>query len=137
MHILIAGLASGLFMAQTFITIGCIAAFFALKDPPPAVAVMLARFPPGVFVMTVVIFAYPVWGIVGVFLALLFIALQDAAPGAGLGSPNIAYTIGVSLVTIALAIPLIVLAKRLWLGVACVTLLAVAIFGWLMPLLAS
>ena len=137
MDILIAGLASGVFMAQLFITIGCITAFFALKDPPPAIAVMLARFPPGVFVMTIVVFAYPVWGVIGIVSAFLFLALQNAAPGGGLGSPNLAYTAFVSLASVALALPLIILAKRLWSGVAGITLSAIAIFGWLLPLLAS
>lgn len=137
MDILIAGLASGVFMAQLFITIGCITAFFALKDPPPAIAVMLARFPPGVFVMTIVIFAYPVWGVIGLVSAFLFLALQNAAPGAGLGSPNLIYTAFVFLASIALALPLIILAKRLWSGVVGITLSAIAIFGWLLPLLAS
>ena len=137
MDILIAGLASGVFMAQLFITIGCITAFFALKDPPPAIAVMLARFPPGVFVMTIVIFAYPVWGIIGLVSAFLFLALQNAAPGSGLGSPNLVYTAFVFLASVALALPLIILAKRLWSGVAGITLSAIAIFGWLLPLLAS
>ena len=137
MDILIAGLASGAFMAQLFITIGCITAFFALKDPPPAIAVMLARFPPGVFVMTIVVFAYPVWGIIGLVSAFLFLALQNAAPGAGLGSPNLVYTAFVSIASVALALPLIILAKRLWSGVAAITLSAIAIFGWLLPLLAS
>lgn len=137
MDILIAGLASGVFMAQLFITIGCITAFFALKDPPPAIAVMLARFPPGVFVMTIVIFAYPVWGIIGLVSAFLFLALQNAAPGSGLGSPNLVYTAFVFLASVALALPLIILAKRLWSGVAGITLSAIATFGWLLPLLAS
>lgn len=137
MDILIAGLAAGVFMAQLFITIGCITAFFALKDPPPTIAVMLARFPPGVFVMTVVIFAYPVWGIIGLVSAFLFLALQNAAPGEGLGSPNLVYTAFVFLASVALALPLIILAKRLWSGVVGTTLSAIAIFGWLLPLLAS
>ncbi len=137
MAILIAGLATGIFMAQIFVTVGCVTAFLALRDPPPALGVMLARFPPGIFVMTVVVFAYPVWGVIGLVSAFLYIALQNGAPGSGLGSPNMVYTIGVSLAAIALALPLIVLAKRLWPGVASVTLASIAIFGWLLPLLAS
>ena len=137
MYILIAGLASGVFMAQVFITIGCVTAFFALKDPPPAIAVMLARFPPGVFVMTIVAFAYPVWGVIGLVSAFLFLALQNAAPGEGLGSPNLMYTAFVSLASVALALPVVVLAKRLWSGVVGITLSAIAIFGWLLPILAS
>lgn len=137
MDILIAGLASGVFMAQAFITIGCITAFFALKDPPPAIGVILARFPPGVFVMTIVVFAYPVWGVIGIVSAFLFLALQNAVPGEGLGSPNLVYTAFVSLASVALSLPVIVLGRRLWIGVVSITLSLIAIFGWLLPLLAS
>ena len=137
MAILIAGLAAGVFMAQIFITVGCLTAFFALKDPPPAFAVMLARFPPGVFVMTIVFFAYPLWGVIGIVAAFLFIALENGAPGGGLGSPNMVYTIGVTLAAIALALPIAILARRLWPGVAGMTVASIAIFGWLLPLLAS
>ena len=137
MAILIAGLATGVFMAQIFITVGCLTAFFALRDPPPALAVMLARFPPGVFVMTIVFFAYPLWGVIGIVAAFLFIALENGAPGGGLGSPNMVYTIGVTLAAIALALPIAILARRLWPGVAGMTVASIAIFGWLLPLLAS
>ena len=137
MATLIAGLATGMFMAQIFVTVGCVTAFFALRDPPPALGVILARFPPSVFVMTIVVFAYPIWGVIGLVSAFLFIALQNGAPGSGLGSPNMVYTVGVSLAAIAIALPLIVLAKRLWPGVASVTLASIVIFGWLLPLLAS
>lgn len=137
MAILIAGLAAGIFMAQVFITVGCLTAFFAIKDPPPALAVVLARFPPGIFVMSIVVFAYPMWGVIGLVSAFLFIALENAAPGGGLGSPNMVYTVGVTLAAVALALPIGLLARRLWPGVAGITLASIAIFGWLLPLLGS
>ena len=137
MAFLIAGLASGLFMAHIFITIGCVTMFFALKNPPPAFAVLFARFPPGVFVISVMIFSYPVWAIIGTALAFLFLALQNAFPGAGLGSPNLIYTVGVSFAAILLALPLIFLAGRLWTGLVCITIFSIATFGWMLPLLAS
>ena len=137
MAILIAGLAAGVFMAQIFVTVGCLTAFFALKNPPPALAIILARFPPGAFVMTAVIFAYPLWGIIGLVSAFLFIALENGAPGGGLGSPNIVYTVGVTLAAIALALPISILARQLWPGVACTAVACIMIFGWLLPLLAS
>ena len=137
MALLIAGLASGMFMAHIFITVGCLTLFFAIKDPPPALAATLARFPPGVFVMSLVIFSYPVWAIIGTVLSFVFIASQNAVPGSGLGSPNLAYTVGVSVVTILLTLPIIILARRFWTGVACIALFSIATFGWMLPLLAT
>ena len=137
MDIIIAGLASGALMAQTFIAVGCVTAFFVIKEPPPPLAVFLARFPPGAFVMVVVIAAYPVWAIVGVVLAFLFLALRNGVPGAGLGTANLAYTLGVTVASITLAAPLTLLVRRLWPGMIVMTLCTVSIFGWLLPFLAS
>ena len=137
MDILIAGLASGAFMAQVFIMVGCLTAFFALKNPPPALAGMLERFSPAVLVAGIVVAAYPTWGVVGVVLAFLFVALENGFPGSGLGSPNLAYSVGVTLASLALAAPIAILAQRLWVGVVSLTAASVGIYGWLLPLLAS
>lgn len=137
MNTLIAGFASGMFMAQLFITVGCLTAFFALKDPTPSAVVMFSRFSPAIFVMSVVVFSYPLWCIIGLILAFLFRVLQNAVPGPGLGSPNVVYTVGVSVALLMLALPVLVLAKRLWKGITCITLLGIATFGWMLPLLAS
>ena len=96
MTTLLAGMASGVLMAKFFILIGSLTAFAALRNPPSYLAGIMARFPPGGLIIAMVIIAYPVWTIIGVILALLFLALQNGVPGGGLGSPNIAYTAGVS-----------------------------------------
>ena len=137
MDILIAGLASGALMAQTFVAVGCVTAFFIVKNPPAPLAVFLARFPPGAAVIGVVVASYPVWGIVGVIWAFLFLALRSGIPGAGLGSPNLAYTLGVSVASIALAIPLTLAFRRLWPFLSVMTVSSAGIFGWLLPFLAS
>jgi hypothetical protein len=124
-------------MASVFVTLGVFMAFALVKDPSPAMAVMLARFPPGGAVMAVVVLAYPVWGAVGIILGLLFLALQNGVPGGGLGSPNVAYSIAVTAATFLLAVPVILLLRRVWQGVVGMALSSVAIFGWLLPLLAS
>ena len=45
MSFLAAGLATGALMAQTFIMIGCLTAFFLLKNPPPHLKPVLTRYP--------------------------------------------------------------------------------------------
>ena len=137
MGALIAGVASGAFMASVFVTLGVFMAFALVKDPPPAAAVMLARFPPGGAVMTVVALAYPIWGGIGLIMGLLFLALQNGIPGGGLGSPNLAYSVSVAAAAALLAAPLALLLRRVWQGVVGIALFSVAIFGWLLPFLAS
>lgn len=124
-------------MASVFVTLGVFMAFTLLKDPSPAVAVTLARFPPGGAVMAVVVLAYPVWGAVGILMGLLFLALQNGMPGGGLGSANVAYSIGVTIAAALLAAPMVVLLRRVWQGVVSIAVASAAIFGWLLPFLAT
>lgn len=137
MDILIAGLASGALMAHTFVTIWCISMFFIIKNPPPSLAAAIERLPPGGFLVGVMAAAFPIWGIIGVVLAFLFVAMENGAPGAGLGASNIAYTAGVSAASIMLALPFGIAIRRLLPGVASIALASAGIFGWLLPFLAS
>ena len=124
-------------MAQTFIMIGCLTAFFLLKNPPPHLKPAITKYPPGTIVLTMVASAYPLWGIVGVVLSFLFIALQNGFPGPGLGSANFVYTVGVACASVALLVPILILLSAVRVGLSCIVLSAVLIFGWLLPFLAT
>jgi hypothetical protein len=87
--------------------------------------------------MAVVVLAYPVWGAVGLLMGLLFLALQNGIPGGGLGSANLAYSIGVTAAAALLAAPVILLLRRVWQGVVGMAVSSVGIFGWLLPFLAT
>ena len=137
MSFLAAGLATGALMAQTFIMIGCLTAFFLLKNPPPHLKPILTRIPPGTMVLGMVAAAYPLWGIVGIVLSFLFLALQNGFPGSGLGSANLVYTVGVTCASVALSVPILILLREVRVGISCIALSAVLIFGWLLPLLAT
>ena len=137
MSVLIAGMASGALMAKMFITIWCLSFFFLMKDPPPALTAIFERVSPTVLTMGIAAAAYPVWGIIGVVMALLFTALENAAPNAGLGSPNLAYTLGICAASVALTAPIAIVFRRVWIGLAATAISAAAIFGWLTPFLAT
>lgn len=137
MSFLVAGLATGALMAQTFVMIGCLTAFFLLKNPPPHLQQTLAKYTPGTIVLGMVAAAYPLWGVVGVLLSFLFIALQNGLPGGGLGSANLAYTLGVALAGVALAAPILIVLRGVRIGITCLLFSAVVIYGWLLPLLAT
>ena len=137
MDLLIAGIAAGALMAKMFITIWCLALFYLYRDPPPALAALSRRFSPTAVVLGMVAAAYPLWGIIGVVLAFLLLALRSAAPAAGFGSPNAAFTLGVSLAAVLLAAPLAVAFRRLRTALAATAATAAATFGWLLPFLAT
>lgn len=133
MNALMAGLATGALMASVFVTAGMVMAFALVKDPPPNIAVYLARFPPGGLIMAIVVLSYPIWGVVGLILAVAFLALQNGAPGGGLGTPNLTYSFGVLIASLMLAAPIAYIIRKAWRGVALIALTAGAIFGWLLP----
>ena len=134
---LIAGLAAGALMAKMFVTIWCLALFYLYRDQPPGFAAFARRFSPTALVMGMVAAAYPLWGIIGVVLAFLLLALRNAAPAAGFGSPNMAYTLGVSLAAVLLAAPLAVAFRRVRIALAATAVTVAATFGWLLPFLAT
>jgi len=137
MSFLVAGLATGALMAQTFVMIGCLTAFFLMKNPPPNLQQTLSKYTPGTIVLGMVAASYPLWGIIGVLLSFLFVAFQNGFPGGGLGSPNLSYTAGVSLAAAALAAPILILLRGIRIGISCLVLSAILIYGWLLPLLAT
>ena len=137
MSFLVAGLATGALMAQTFVMIGCLTAFFLLKNPPPNLQQTLSKYTPGTIVLGMVAAAYPLWGIVGVLLSFVFVAFQNGFPGGGLGSANVVYTSAVAGAGVALAAPILFLLKGVRTGIACLLFSAVLIYGWLLPLLAT
>ena len=132
---LLAGMASGVLMAKFFILIGSLAAFAALRDPTPGITALMERFPPGGLIIALVIMAYPVWTIIGIVLAFLFLALQNGFPGGGLGSPNVAYTAGVSVAGVAIVLPLAIPFRRFWPALVAMYVTGAGTFAWLLPIL--
>ena len=137
MDILILGMATGALMAHAFILIACLTLFFIIKNRTPRAEAFISRFPPGSLVFGILAIAFPLWGILGIVFAFLFLAMQNGFPGSGLGSPNIAYTLGVTVAAIALALPFAILLRSYWPGAAAMAAAVIAIFGWLLPLLAA
>ncbi len=133
---LLAGLASGSFMASVFVAVGSSMVFAFAKDPPPIMRALLDRFQPVYLVMPVVILSYPVFGIVGILLALLLKAAEEVAPSGGLGSSNLVFTIAVASVTATVAGLLFYLTKRARIEIAIAGVTFGGVYGWLLPFLA-
>lgn len=137
MSYVVAGAFSGLLMASVFGAIGPIILFRLFTHPTPFLERIRARVPPMAMMMGVVLLSYPVWILLGVLAALVYwVSVADAAAG-GPVSPDLVYSVAIVLVAVAVAVPIAVLMRRVLVGLAALTLVFIADFGWLLPLLAG
>jgi len=102
--------------------------FLAKAIAPNISAVMLA--------VPVSLGAFLGWTLVGMILGLLYRGARDHLAGAGLGSPNWPYTLGVLLAGAAALAVVAYAWRRLRWPVLALTAAFVALFGWAMPYLA-
>ena len=133
----IAGAAAGLFMGSVFVSVGLVMLFILAKDTPPGLEGVFGKVPPIVFTMGVVVLGFPTWAVVGVALGLLYRASTSDTVASGLGTPNLWFSASVAVGAVLLAAPPAILLRRVFAGVAVLTLTFTVIFGWLMPFLAS
>ena len=118
----------------------------------PLVAVLIVRLRPRVpflaraapeqvpvVTLTVVLFGFTFifWTALGMVLGLILMGLEDRAPEGGLGSPSLAFTLIIVLVSVAACIPAAVLPRPARRYVLVSALVFVGVFGWLMPYLAQ
>ena len=137
MAAIIAGATGGLLMSSIFVCVGVLSLFSVVKDPPPGYQAIFERFPPGTAVLAMTFLAYPVWGIIGAVLGLLYKICSTQAAGPGLGSPNLVFTAAVVVAGVLLVAPLAVLLRRLLSGVLTIALAFVGVFGWFVPYFAT
>ena len=131
------GAVLGMLMASVFITVSMVSLFLVLKNRREQMMPVMEKYPPMTLAMGIVALSYPTWAIIGGILALLYRVSLEQAPGSGIGSPNMAYTLAIVGASVMLAAPLAVLLRRMLLGVLAITLLFVAIFGWFLPYFSS
>lgn len=123
----------GLLMASVFITIGELMLFFLYKNRTPAMEQFFESMTPARLALGIVAMAYPTWAGLGAMFALLYLISVREVPGGGLGSPNIVFTIGVVVVSIMMAAPIMYLLRRVMMGVVALTVTFIGLFGWLLP----
>ena len=137
MNYVIAGAASGLFMASVFISVGSIILFIIAKNPTPTLKAVLVKVPYMTLVVGLVALSYPVWVIFGVALGLLYRAMEGVGPSNAFGSPNVLFTAIVVGATPILSVPPAILFRRVLVGVSVLAITFMGVFGWLLPLLAE
>ena len=131
------GAVLGMLMASVFITISMISLFLVLKNRREQMMPVMEKYPPMTLAMGIVALSYPTWAVIGGTLALLYRVSLEQAPGGGIGSPNLAYTLAISGMALLLAAPLAILFRRMLIGVLAITLAFIAIFGWFLPYFAT
>ena len=120
-------------MASVFITVSMISLFLVLKNRREQMMPVMEKYSPMTLAMGTVAVSYPTWAVIGGILAMLYQVCLKQAPGGGLGSPNLAYTLAILGIALALAAPLAIVFRRMLTGVLTITLTFLAIFGWFLP----
>ena len=131
------GAVLGMLMASVFITVSMVSLFLVLKHRRERMMPVMEKYPPMTLAMGTVAVSYPTWAVMGGVLALLYRVCLEQAPGGGLGSPNLAYTLAILGIALALAAPLAIVFRRMIIGVLAITLTFLAIFGWFLPYFAA
>ena len=134
---MVAGTAGGFLMASLFISAVSIMMFSLVKNPSPTFRTIFDRYKPGGVVLSLVALAYPVWGIIGVIVGILYTISDKQAPGSGLGSPNLVFTIAILAVTVMMTVPFVLLLRQVAAGVAFIAIASAGVFGWLVPYFAE
>ena len=127
------GAVLGMLMASIFITVSMISLFLVLKNRRERMMPVMEKYPPMTLAMGIVAVSYPTWAVVGGILALFYRVSLEQAPGAGIGSPNMAYTLAVLGIAVLLTAPLAILFRRMLIGVLAITITFIALFGWFLP----
>ena len=128
-----AGAILGMMMASAFIAIGAVI-LMPYMDPKSArfMAFAQRRFSAHMVVMAVVAF-YPLWAAIGALAGLVLVVFERAVPGAGLGSPNLAYTAALAGLAIMCFVPAGLMLKRSAPAVAALGLAFAGLYGWALP----
>ena len=133
MSAILAGTAGGMLMASIFICAASFMLFSLVRKPTPLFERIFDRFPPQKVMLSIVALAYPIWGIIGAIMGILYVVSVEQAPGGGLGSPNLVFTVGVLVVTAMMAAPIAVLLRPVLIGIIAIAAASAGVFGWMLP----
>ena len=127
----------GLLMASVFIAVGELMLFFIVKKRPPELRFLLDTMSPSFMAMGIVAVAFPMWGAIGAVTGVLYQISLNEAPGGGIGSPNMVFTLAVVIVSVLMAAPFFILLRSVLPYVVALTLIFVGLFGWFLPYFAA
>ena len=124
-------------MASVFIALGELMLFFIVKNRPPELRFIFDNLTPSSMAMGIVAIAYPTWGGIGAVTGVFYQISQNEAPGGGIGSPNMVFTLAIVVVSVLMAAPFFVLFRSVLPWVVAFALVFIGLFGWLLPYFAA
>ncbi len=131
MSYIVAGTFSGLLMASICGVILPVILFRLYTDKAVSLERLGFRGRPAVIMVGATLISYPLWVIVGILFSLLYMLSVSSTNDAAI----IAYRIIVIAVGIAVVAPIILLLKRMLVVLMLLTLIFVADFSFLLPML--
>ena len=132
-----AGFISGYIMALIFTGLAALMIVQARSHVPYLVKAIAPNISVVALAIPISLIAFLLWTAIGMLVGLLYRYTLEEAPGGGLGSPNLLYTLliisfaGLSLTAVVTAF------RRLPWQVAVMGLSFIALFGWVLPRLAQ
>jgi len=132
-----AGFVSGYIMALIFTGLAALMIVQARSRIPYLVKAIAPNISVVALAVPISLIAFLVWTAIGMLVGLLYRYTLEEAPGGGLGSPNLLYTLliisfaGLSLTALVTAF------RRLPWQLAVMGLSFIALFGWVLPRLAQ
>jgi len=132
-----AGFVTGYIMALIFTGLAALMLVEARSRLPYLAKAIAANISAVALTVPISLIAFLLWTAIGMFLGLLYRYTLEEAPGGGLGSPNLLYTVliisfgGLTLTAVVAAF------RRLPWQVAAMGLSFIALFGWVLPHLAQ
>lgn len=132
-----AGFVSGYIMALIFTGLAALMIVQARSRIPYLVKAIAPNISVVALAIPISLIAFLVWTAIGMLVGLLYRYTLEEAPGGGLGSPNLLYTLliisfaGLSLTAVVTAF------RRLPWQLAVMALSFIALFGWVLPRLAQ
>jgi len=132
-----AGFVSGYIMALIFTGLAALMIVQAHSHVPYLVKAIAPNISVVALAIPISLIAFLVWTAIGMLVGLLYRYTLEEAPGGGLGSPNLLYTLliisfaGLSLTAVVTAF------RRLPWQLAVMGLSFIALFGWVLPRLAQ
>jgi hypothetical protein len=132
-----AGFITGYIMALIFTGLAALMLVEARSRLPYLAKAIAANISAVALTVPISLIAFLLWTAIGMFLGLLYRYTLEEAPGGGLGSPNLLYTVliisfgGLTLTAVVAAF------RRLPWQVAVMGLSFIALFGWVLPRLAQ
>ena len=135
MNTLVAGAATGLLLASFLVTFFCIALYVMFRNRNQFAIDLLEDKSPSRIIFPFVVLVNPSAAAGGIIFAYLFLVLERNFPDNGLASPNLIYTGLVLIISFAMTVPLIFLAKNYWTHLVALATTFALLFGWLIPYL--